>query len=460
MEIITTKPREITDVLTNPGMGWTTFFSFNGDEENKNYPKSSIAYFRLYWDALEPNEGEYRWDIIDKLLETARSRGQRLALRVSAMDGAEWAAKWWATKGDPVAQAALKNYRVPIWFRELGTAGGDFIDEAWKVGTPPMWEPDYGDPLFVKRKGELLTALGARYDGHPDLDHVDIGTVGRWGEWHCGIVAMPPLEIRLHIIDIYLSAFKKTPLLMLIADTEAMEYAISKGTGWRADCLGDCRESYFHPWWEGGTPSWNHMEDLYLQHLVKARALKAWRKNIVAFESCWTMEHWQEKGWPVPYILDYALALHCSVINNKSTPIPEACWPDVEAFSRKVGYRFVLQSLEHPRAAKCGETISISLIWQNKGVAPCYRKHTLTLRLSSTDGRNKITLPLASDVSTWLPGRKIVKESIALPTKCVSGSYILSVALIDGNTGSPAIHLAIEGRDKDGWYPLSLIQIG
>jgi hypothetical protein len=26
--------------------------------------------------------------------------------------------------------------------------------------------------------------LGARYDGHPDLDHVDLGSIGWWGEWH------------------------------------------------------------------------------------------------------------------------------------------------------------------------------------------------------------------------------------------------------------------------------------
>ncbi|MCC6395132.1 MAG: DUF4832 domain-containing protein, partial [Bryobacterales bacterium] len=65
------RPREIGDVLLNPGIGFMTFQRFNGDElnqglkwtegypivyqdykgslENKNHPATTIAYFRVYW---------------------------------------------------------------------------------------------------------------------------------------------------------------------------------------------------------------------------------------------------------------------------------------------------------------------------------------------------------------------------------------------------------------------------
>src|SRR4030042_6104472 len=73
---------EVTDeVLVNPGMGFETFHSFNGDGQNmwaENYPECSIAYFRFYWDKLEPQEGRYNFELIDSLLEKAQERGQDL----------------------------------------------------------------------------------------------------------------------------------------------------------------------------------------------------------------------------------------------------------------------------------------------------------------------------------------------------------------------------------------------
>ena len=44
---------------------------------------TSLAYFRVYWKFVEPAEGEYRWDLIDRALETAAARGQTLLLRIA-----------------------------------------------------------------------------------------------------------------------------------------------------------------------------------------------------------------------------------------------------------------------------------------------------------------------------------------------------------------------------------------
>src|SRR5438445_107837 len=71
------RPREIDDVLVNPGMGFTTFQTFNGESVRKDlkwaegyvgkrskktggntsYPDSSLAYVRIYWRVLEPENG-------------------------------------------------------------------------------------------------------------------------------------------------------------------------------------------------------------------------------------------------------------------------------------------------------------------------------------------------------------------------------------------------------------------
>jgi hypothetical protein len=79
------RPKEIPDVLVNPGIGVTTFQRFNGDAINQgrkwseqgpesklppadakpDFPDTAIAYFRWFWSQLEPERGKYRWDIVD-----------------------------------------------------------------------------------------------------------------------------------------------------------------------------------------------------------------------------------------------------------------------------------------------------------------------------------------------------------------------------------------------------------
>lgn len=196
--LVTVYPDESDKVLVNPGMGFTTFYSFNDDSINNNHPKSSIAYFRWYWDDLEPEEGKPAFGMIDSLLDVARERGQKLAFRVMCQNGHEMADK------------RVNDHReVPGWYRASGAKGYLYPD-----GT--HWQPDYDDPLFLEKHGRLIRALGERYDGHPYMDHVDIGSIGHWGEWHSTVGPLPSEETWQELIDIYLESFTRTPLVMNI----------------------------------------------------------------------------------------------------------------------------------------------------------------------------------------------------------------------------------------------------
>jgi hypothetical protein len=168
------------------------------------------------------------------------------------------------------------------------------------------------------------------------LDLVDIGSVGLWGEWHMSStkdpttgqpVPLPPLEVRKRIVDAWIAAFPKTPVDPLVGGDEVLKYAVGKGAGWRADCLGDMG---------GFSKTWNHMENFYPQALKAANAEEAWRKAPVAFETCWDMRKWKQEGWVIRFIYDYALRFHASYINNKSAPIPEGTRPEVERMLRRL----------------------------------------------------------------------------------------------------------------------------
>lgn len=336
----------------------------------------------------------------------------------------------------------------PAWLREEGYAGYEYSHR----GDRKYWAPDLDDPDVLGRHLDLIRALGERYDGHPDLVHVDIGSVGLWGEWHMSGTGrdMPSPETCRRIIDTYFDAFPQTPLIMLIGPLEALKYATSKGAGWRADCLGDMG---------GFGGRWCHMRDFYPQQIQKAGIEEVWKTAPVAFETCWDMRKWQNEGWDIDYIFDWALSVHASYVNNKSAPLPEGTRPQVERMLRRLGYRFVLRSLRHPSAVGRGGALPVEMDWENVGVAPCYADYVVAVSLVGEAG-NRVWVGL-SDTTTrkWLPGAFALKQQLALPADLAPGEYGLEVGVVDPKTREPVVRLAIDGRAESGWYPLSRISV-
>lgn len=429
---IVVRPRESDTLLSNPGMGWQTFHCFADEDKNLAGLPSSSAYFRFYWKDIEPKEGEIRFDFLDNLFTRARQAGQRLAFRIMC------------------AGTGREHIYVPQWLKEQGCRGFEY-----RYGDSPVtyWVPDMGDPLFLKAHFRLIAELGRRYDGHPEMDLLDIGSVGLWGEWHMSGtgVKMPSWDVRRAIIDAWIEAFPRTPKVMLIGDLEGLRYATQRGCGWRADCLGDMG---------GFSKTWNHMEHFYRQQLQKAQAEQVWKEAPVAFESCWDMRKWVAEGWDVRFIFDYALDLHASYINNKSSPIPEGTLSEVERLLRRLGYRLVLREARFSRTVSRSGEIRLLTRWENVGVAPPYWDFQVALRLTPFTSAGKPSLLMTStSIKGWLPGSREQIISAPLPKGLPSGRYLLSLGILHPQRKEPCVQLAIEGRDPEGWYPISPIEV-
>ncbi len=451
--IVTVVPEETDEILANPGIGWQTFHHTN--KQDKNLPPwipSTVHYARWGWGQLEPEQGKIDYAFLDKVLKETRAAGQTLAFRVMCCS---------TSPGRPYH---------PAWLKDLG---GRIIQTRRRDG-PAVEIPDLDDPLILGAHLDLIERLGRRYDGHPDLDHIDLGTVGWWGEWHMsGAVnaKMPTLENQKKVVDAYLAAFKKTPLLMLIGGGEMLKHATGHGTGWRADCLGDMG---------GFSKTWCHMRMAYPTSIPQADAGDVWKTAPVAWETCWDMRKWVNEGWSLRFIFNYALALHGSQINNKSAPLPEAenVRPEIERFLKRLGYRLVLRELKHPATVKAGGKLQLHMKWQNVGSAPCYRPYRLAYRLTGSRGYEKVLVSNVT-VNRWLPGSielfteeffrqpkdlppgemVPVADAVALPKDIPAGRYVLSVAVVAGEAAEPIVRLGIKGREEDGWYPLSGIQL-
>lgn len=443
-DTVIVRPVPIDQVLVNPGMGITTFNRFNGQALNPplswsevgpvaklpqasakpDFPDTSIAYLRWYWNAFEPEPGNFRWDIIDLALEEARVHGQKLAIRLMPY-----------SNKDP----------LPEWYQKSGARRANKPTD--KDGS--IWQPDFSDPLYLKYWGNVVLEAGKRYDGNPYLDSVDISSVGYWGEgWS---PYMPPFPYQKALIDIWFDAFPHTTLLMNFDEPQALTYGTNRGAGWRLDCLGDLRtkadDPYFQP----------EMLDIYPQQVVRAGIQDVWQTRPVSLEVCGTVSDWKKDHFDVNYILDQALRWHVTSVNLKSSPIPEDWKPAFDSFQKEMGYRLLLRRLEYPKAVSAGSMMPIHMWWLNAGVAPPYTNYPLVVQLRSSNDSTIINVPV--DVRKWLPGDAVFDGSLYVPENLKQGTYDLRVAMLDPRSAEPAVRFAIAGRDPDGWYTEGQIQV-
>ncbi|MFC2076974.1 DUF4832 domain-containing protein, partial [candidate division KSB1 bacterium] len=406
------RPVEIDDVLINPGIGFTTFQRFNGDTlnagagwtegfpieyqdfdgdlTNKDHPQASIVYFRVYWKYLQPEKDSYHWAMIDSALNTAAERGQDLMLRIAPYGGGP-------------------DKDVPVWYREMvGPENESRIAKLAKDPDNPQstyakWRVDAEDPRYVEYFGGMIRDLGKRYDGHPDLDCVDISIVGFWGEG-AGTHLLSD-RTRHGLLNAYLDNFKKTHLIFQPLNGDAPDPGVlvnglpiaaywpdgrnngegphMRHLGWRIDCLGDLGFWRDDP----GRGDWCHMYDVYPQDIILSGMKDAWKKAPITMEICGTFRSWRDRqGYgveQVKYIFDKALEWHVSSYNAKSSPVPPEWMPLVNEWLKKMGYRFILRKFTYPSVVKPHEAITFTSWWVNKGVAPSYRDYPLALRLKS-----------------------------------------------------------------------------
>ncbi|MCP4896794.1 MAG: DUF4832 domain-containing protein [bacterium] len=474
-------PVRIDDVLVNPGMGFANFHfgwwcnlppvTFPPqvcadrvfEHWPENYPPSAVAYFRWSWKEIEPVRGEIDFEMIDTAIQSANLMSETLGFRIMTI-----------AEGDA---------GVPQWLLDPPYS----IEGEWLPGSggSTFW-PDYRGAVFQAEHARLISALGSRYNGHPAVDHVDIGTVGCWGEWNTACLTdaggifgvFDPqttedyeaiLAAYSQLIDDHVNSFPDTPTVMLGLgsgwELDTMLHAIDRGTGWRVDCWGD---------W-GFWPGWSHMEDLYPAMINNATAKYPGFPHVfehapIQLEICGSMPQWEDFGWTtdppdgeVYKTFQWALEQHASVLNAKFTPIPAAYVSAIDDLLKENGYRFVIDLFNHSSEVDRGSSTTFLSTWHNLGVAPVYLPRKLMYRLSN--GNDIVTSASATDVKAWMPGTYRVSDTVSIPPDLPIGTYALEVAILDragvepDTVPLPPLFLGIEGRQADGWYSISQITV-
>lgn len=125
-------------------------------------PEVVAGEFIIWWSDLEPRDGQYDWERLDRALQQWEARGKRLDVRI--------------------ATAHLAKYKTPAWlFDKYGVARVTATE--LPAGAPAsVGYPDYFSPEFRDKWQRLIVAFAARYARHPALGVISVGGFGRWEE--------------------------------------------------------------------------------------------------------------------------------------------------------------------------------------------------------------------------------------------------------------------------------------
>ena len=383
------RPRESNQYIPNPHRGTTTFQRFQGDplyatwpwsdthgpldfdfpaptSENIKYiPYTTLTYCRWPWSYLEPKKGKYNWKIVDSTLKAARLRGQTVQIRFQPYTMQLDYSKWRCTARRRPPKTGVD---VPDWYWDTGAK---WIDK----GAHGVNEVDSNDPRYLKHFGEFVRAFARRYDGHPDLESVDIAYAGFWGE--SGGNCTPQTARKL--VDIYLKGFAKTQLVSMLG-TEGCRYAQSKTghprprprhpAGWRADSFGD-----LHKRFNAGVPPhlcWNHTFDLYPKQIQQDGVKDAWMHAPVTMETSGNVATWFMNDLDLDVIFREGFRYHMSVFMPKSGYFPQKYLPALIEFDKRIGYRFVVRQILMPLQTAREKKLHLEFFIDNVGCAPIY----------------------------------------------------------------------------------------
>jgi hypothetical protein len=246
-------------------------------------------------------------------------------------------------------------------------------------------------------------------------------------------------------VDLYLRAFRRTPLVFMSDDAEVLDYALAQGTGLRRDGVGS-------PWHE---QNWIGAKK-YAE--VQGMA-KAWQRAPVVFEWFGNYDYLRSKGWSFEAGVDFMLNNHVTLINDNVGRVPAEAMPQLEKLARLAGARFVVRELVHEKKASRGAALHLEMKWANVGVGKLYHPYVLRFSLLDTDGRVCFTTDAKADPRQWLPGDYAVAELLQLPATLKAGEYTLAVALVDPAGERRPFQLAIDVPQNDDRYPISRLTI-
>ena len=206
----------------------------NHVEQMASLPFVDVLYIRCEWRDVQSRPGRLDLMPVWKLtLDAAKSFGKRVAFRVMLSNTVH--------QPKQLAMPDFLNGRVPVVSVGKANDLGDGIDYR---------EPRYDHPEFLRAFRELNELLATEFDGHPQMEFVDLMMYGFWGEGHTSDRPSPfPDYVTAErtmtgFTRLQLDAWKKTPLavntqpdISRVGNREVQDMCVRAGCWLRSDSI-------------------------------------------------------------------------------------------------------------------------------------------------------------------------------------------------------------------------------
>jgi hypothetical protein len=476
------------------------------------WPASNDASLRVSWRQLQPadprtlppdapDDRKYDFSVIDDALDKLAARGMRLTLRVYSYN---------SCCNDSYPDNT--NIAIPDWVRAAPGASTNYPAPP-NSPTPGVTQvvPNWNDPTYLSSFGQLLAALGHRYDGDERLSVFEFSGYGDFSENHIAYLrdtlgapgAAPDDSVATlgyysqfrdqsitvasvrQLVAANVDAFPHTQLVVtpnnpeitreLLADDVTKKLVAPVGI--RSDCLG-----VYAP-----LPTWAEANDSqYVQSKDPAVAAIKQRLASALVISEWCgmpngtdPQSYYEKG------LHDVVRYHVSMTSSSNFPDRDSTsamdpklyvlWAQANS---SAGYRYSVEARPGSQSIQ-GKVATIAAVWTNYGSAAATENWVPGYKLVDFSGTVVRTIPATVNLKTLVhddQSERSREEAVAATTAetvhidlagLAAGHYTLR-ASVDWQQHKPGgshvvnyppMALARDGRDGFGLYPIATLDI-
>lgn len=437
-------------IFKNPHKGWYWHYIDNGilrgeyrdacdeNDDLSDFPCLNHLYLRFDWSDIEREDGVFDWSYIDSVMEKWGARGYTFALRICTYEGYD----------------SIK-FATPRFVFEKGA-------HCYKVPSGRL-EPDYCDPVFLFYLERFLAEAGRKFAGKKNIETVDVGTFGTWGEGHTagGTNIKYGADAILKHIELHEKYFPNT--ILMIND----------------DMINSC--------WERGIDEnmriWNHALEHKMGLDDDSICVSCYSRNgnrYTTLRSPWMFmpmaenapitlefEHYHEikpehfrAGFPFMEAMRDARATFAGFHGYPRIWLSDNPYL-TEYVANRLGYFYFLSGVGFEKTESGLPVLEgnkenlLSLYVENRGFARAYFPYMLKIKLTRSGYSHIYETP--SGNMSWIAGKETKSDIGFIPSES-AGRYSLSIGLFEEER---PVYFAMkkERMDDDGFVYICDVEI-
>lgn len=441
--------KENDGAFHNPGKGWV--ISAWSHESVENLSEDIWQYVdnvgtKVSWHRLEPEEGQYDWEIFDRYIRSAEKHECAFIPSYFTLE-------------------VTAGYPTPKWVFDAGAKGVEALSGWVGTGTRDsgglnvLTVPDYSDPIFIEKNRNFIKAFAERYNNDERIYGVYMTNAGTFGEggYARTFVKDEPLPVfpsyefvAENLYAPYIEYFDKTKLFY--PRVYGQDWAAENGYGiLKADFMQSDFGNMIGGVAKGKVPVIAEVFD--------------W--EVFEREAEFTVgpKHWDDK-----FLTELRRCSGSMVLLNIHDIESENGFVNkhkelLEYVSKYIGYRFYLKNMEIPSAFKNGDSVPIRFEVANRGTSKIHQNSFVKIALIDKSGKVVADHLLENvDPNAWY-GETVTTVDTSVAFDDVSGGeYRLAIGFFsEKNLDTPRYRIAnfdsTENETGEKYYILADVDV-